>query len=94
MKILLQLIRKSSKQLSPIKQKGGKTVFAWAVQGDIDTTKISSNTFTIEWPPKSGNMKEFPEIDKGEWFSFSIAKEKINESQGALIEELMGKLAL
>ena len=80
--------------LKPIKQKGGKTVFAWAVEGNIDISKIVSNTFTIEWPPKSGKMKAFPEIDKGEWFTLSIAKEKINESQAALLDELLSKLNL
>jgi predicted NUDIX family NTP pyrophosphohydrolase len=78
--------------LSPIKQKGGKTVFAWAVEGEADETKMISNTFTIEWPPRSGKMKEFPEVDKGEWFDTATAKEKINSSQAALIEELVKKL--
>jgi predicted NUDIX family NTP pyrophosphohydrolase len=78
--------------LSPVKQKGGKIVFAWAVEGDVDAAAITSNTFTIEWPPRSGKMREFPEVDKGEWFSFSTAKEKINPAQGALLDELMGKL--
>jgi predicted NUDIX family NTP pyrophosphohydrolase len=78
--------------LSPVKQKGGKTVFAWAVEGEADETKIISNTFTIEWPPRSGKMKEFPEVDKGEWFDTATAKEKINPSQAALIDELVKKL--
>jgi predicted NUDIX family NTP pyrophosphohydrolase len=81
-------------KLAPIKQKGGKTVFAWAVKGTLDTSKIVSNTFTIEWPPKSGKMKTFPEIDKGEWFALSTAKEKINESQAALLDELVARLNL
>lgn len=78
--------------LAPVKQKGGKTVFAWAVEGDVNAEAITSNTFTIEWPPRSGKMREFPEVDKGEWFSFSVAKEKINPAQLALLEELLGKI--
>lgn len=80
--------------LSPVKQKGGKIVFAWAVEGDIDAAAINSNMFTMEWPPKSGKVREFPEVDKGEWFSFSIAKEKINPAQAAFIDELVEKLGL
>lgn len=78
--------------LSPVKQKSGKTVFAFAVEGDIDPAKIISNTFEIEWPPKSGKMKTFPEVDKAAWFSAEEAKEKINPAQGGLINELMDKL--
>ena len=76
-------------ELTPIKQKSGKTVYAWAVEADIDTTNIQSNTFEMEWPPKSGKMKRFPEIDKAEWFTLPNAKEKINESQYRLIEETL-----
>jgi predicted NUDIX family NTP pyrophosphohydrolase len=75
--------------LSPIKQKGGKTVFAFAVEGDIDASKIISNTFEMEWPPKTGKKKEFPEVDKAGWFSLEEAKEKINAGQMALLDELM-----
>ena len=69
------------KTLSPIKQKGGKQIFAWAAEGDIDCSKIVSNRFEIEWPPRSGKRQSFPEIDKAEWFSIDKAKEKINASQ-------------
>ncbi len=79
-------------ELKPIKQKSGKTVYAWAVKGDIDSDKIISNTFEIEWPPASGKQQAFPEIDRGGWFSISEAKEKINESQCALINELVLKI--
>ncbi len=78
--------------LTAAKQKGGKIVYAWALEGDIDPNQIKSNTFEIEWPPKSGKKQEFPEIDKGEWFNISEAKQKINKNQVALIEELMSKL--
>lgn len=74
--------------LKPIKQKGGKLVHAWACAGDCDPTQIKSNTFTIEWPPRSGRMQEFPEVDRAEFFDLATAKEKINPAQAALLEEL------
>lgn len=74
--------------LNPIKQKGGKTVQAWAVEGNIDAENISSNTFEIEWPPRSGKKQTFEEIDRGAWFDIAIAKRKINPAQAALIGEL------
>lgn len=79
--------------LTPIRQKSGKQVYAWAVKADIDADKIVSNTFQIEWPPESGKMKEFPEIDKAEWFSLTAAKEKINPAQFAFVTELQHLLA-
>jgi predicted NUDIX family NTP pyrophosphohydrolase len=79
-------------QLNPVKQKGGKLVYAWAVEGDIDPAKIKSNSFEIEWPPRSGKMKSFPEIDKAAWFQISDAKKKIIEAQSALIKELESKI--
>jgi len=81
-------------ELSTIKQKSGKIVYSWALQGDLDTSKIKSNTFEMEWPPKSGKMQKFPEIDRGDWFNVQGAKEKINPSQVALIDELITKLHL
>ncbi len=75
--------------LTPVKLKSGKTVQAWAVEGDIDPTQITSNTFTIEWPPKSGKMQGFPEIDRADWFSFDEAKLKINAAQAGLLEEVI-----
>ncbi|WP_031528128.1 NUDIX domain-containing protein [Dyadobacter crusticola] len=77
-----------AKALTPIKQKGGKEVKAWAVEGDIDTQKIVSNIFEIEWPPRSGKRQTFPEIDKAEWFTIEKAREKINEKQAAFLDEL------
>lgn len=74
--------------LEPITQKGGKKVFCWAAAGDLNPETITSNTFEIEWPPRSGKMKEFPEIDKAGWFTFEEAKVFINERQAALLEEL------
>ena len=74
--------------LGEIKQKGGKIVQAWAVEGDLDIEKIKSNNFEIEWPPKSGQKKSFPEIDKAGWFSLTEAKAKINEAQYVFITRL------
>jgi len=78
--------------LTPIIQKAGKQVDAWALEGDIDTTNIRSNSFNIEWPPKSGNWKSYPEIDRAEWFDIKTAKEKINPAQVAFLEEMIIKL--
>ena len=75
-------------ELKPITQKSGKVVHAWALEGDIDVENIVSNTFEMVWPPNSGKMKEFPENDKGEWFTIDEAKLKINERQIPLLNEL------
>jgi len=77
------------KALKPIKQKSGKTVHAWAVEGDIDADTILSNTFEIEWPPRSGKLQTFPEIDRAGWFNYETAKEKINPAQVELLDEVM-----
>lgn len=77
--------------LTPIQQKGGKTVHAWAVEGEIDHETIVSNTFEIEWPPRSGKRQAFPEIDKAAWFDLETAKVKINAAQIGLINELQSK---
>ena len=74
--------------LQPIQQKGGKIVHAWAVEGYCDPTTFKSNTFTMEWPPKSGRQMEFPEIDLAEFFDLATARKKIKAGQAALIEEL------
>ncbi|HET9277681.1 MAG TPA: NUDIX domain-containing protein [Flavitalea sp.] len=79
-------------ELTPVKQKAGKLIYAWALEGDIDTSNILSNFFKIEWPPKSGRFKEFPEVDKAEWFGEEQAKEKINPAQVRLVDELLRKL--
>jgi len=78
--------------LSPVKQKSGKLIFAFALEHDIDIEKISSNSFEIEWPPRSGKKTEFPEIDRAGWFFVEQAKEKIIVAQAALIDELMALL--
>jgi predicted NUDIX family NTP pyrophosphohydrolase len=74
--------------LTPITQKGGKIVHAWAFSGDCDPTQIKSNTFTMEWPPKSGRQMEFPEIDRAEFFALAAAKKKIKAGQEKLLDEL------
>lgn len=74
--------------LSPIRQKGGKRVYAWALHGDLDPAAIVSNTFELEWPRRSGKQKTFPEVDKGGWFSLDDARQIINPAQIALLDEL------
>jgi predicted NUDIX family NTP pyrophosphohydrolase len=70
------------------RQPSGKTIHAWAVEADVDVSKLTSNTFAMEWPPKSGKRREFPEVDKGGWFSLAVAKEKILKGQRAFLERL------
>jgi predicted NUDIX family NTP pyrophosphohydrolase len=79
--------------LSPVRQKSGKTVHAWALQADLDTAAIRSNTFTMEWPPKSGKKAEFPEVDRAAFFDPQTARQKINPAQAPLIDELEAILA-
>lgn len=79
--------------LGSIRQKNGKTVHAWAVEGDFDCARLRSNTFTLEWPPKSGRMTEFPEVDRAAWFTPEAAREKMHAGQGELIDRLLGALA-
>jgi predicted NUDIX family NTP pyrophosphohydrolase len=74
--------------LHPIQQKGGKIVHAWACQGDCDVNDCKSNTFTMEWPPKSGEHREFPEIDRVEFFDLPTARCKIKATQAPLLDEL------
>jgi len=76
-------------ELSPIKQKSGKIVHAWGAEGELDADTITSNTFEIEWPPHSGKMSSFPEIDRAGWFDIENARLKINAAQAALIDELL-----
>ena len=76
--------------LAPIPQKGGKIVHAWAFEGNCDPSAIVSNTFTMEWPPKSGRQMQFFEIDRADFFDVAAAKRKIKAAQAALIEELEG----
>lgn len=74
--------------LSPLRQPGGKTVFAWAVEGDCDASGIRSNLFSMEWPPRSGQFAEFPEIDRAAWFTIPEAKARISKGQALFLDEL------
>jgi predicted NUDIX family NTP pyrophosphohydrolase len=74
--------------LGEIRQRGGKRVTAFAVEGDIDVTAVKSNTFEIDWPPRSGKLQTFPEIDRAEWFDLPTARAKILESQRPFLDRL------
>jgi predicted NUDIX family NTP pyrophosphohydrolase len=75
--------------LQPITQKAGKTVHAWAASGNLNAAAVTCNTFEIEWPPKSGKIKAFPEVDKAGWFTYEDAASLINERQRAFLDELL-----
>lgn len=75
-------------ELKPVKQKSGKMVYAWACEGDIDHTIIRSNTIKIEWPPRTGRFIEIPEVDRGGWFNYESAKQKMIPGQVPILEEL------
>lgn len=79
--------------LSSVWQKGGKEIHAWAVSGDLDPATLISNTFDMEWPPRSGKYQSFPEVDKGGWFTIQAATAAINPAQIALLEELLAILS-
>jgi predicted NUDIX family NTP pyrophosphohydrolase len=80
-------------ELGTVKQKGGKEVTAWAAEGDLDTDSVQSNTFTMEWPPRSGRTAEFPEIDRAAWFGVYEAREKLVAAQSEFIDRLLERLA-
>lgn len=75
--------------LSPVKQKNGKIVYAWVLEADFDTSTLTSNTFLLEWPPRSAKIIEVPEVDRAVWCNLSEAKVKVNNAQWALIEQLV-----
>jgi predicted NUDIX family NTP pyrophosphohydrolase len=75
-------------ELGEVRQKAGKTVLAWAIAGDLDPDQITSNTFTMEWPPRSGRSQEFPEVDRAGWFGLAEAREHINPAQVVLLDRL------
>jgi predicted NUDIX family NTP pyrophosphohydrolase len=74
--------------LGSVRQRGGKIVYAWAVRGDFDAARLRSNTFDLEWPPRSGRFVAFPEVDRGEWCSMSVAKEKIKPAQVDFLDQV------
>jgi predicted NUDIX family NTP pyrophosphohydrolase len=80
-------------ELGSVKQRGGKTVHAWALEGDMDPNQVKSNTFSMEWPPRSGIFIEVPELDRVAWFTPDAARRAINVAQSALIDALLEHLA-
>jgi predicted NUDIX family NTP pyrophosphohydrolase len=74
--------------LGEVRQSSGKRVVAWAIEGDLDPASVRSNTFTVEWPPRSGLMREFPEIDRAEWFDTATARRKLIKAQVPFIDAL------
>lgn len=74
--------------LTSLRQSSGKLIQAWALEGDCDAGAIRSNTFTLEWPPRSGRRQDFPEVDRAAWFTLEVAREKIIPGQVGLLEEL------
>jgi predicted NUDIX family NTP pyrophosphohydrolase len=78
--------------LTPARQKSGKTVHAFALEADFDLSDVSSNSFDMEWPPRSGRMQSFPEVDRVAWFDLATARKKILPGQLPFIEELVKKL--
>jgi predicted NUDIX family NTP pyrophosphohydrolase len=75
-------------ELGTVKLRSGKQITAFAVAGDLDVDAAHSNTFTLEWPPRSGRMEEFPEVDRAGWFGLDEAREKLNPAQAALLDQL------
>lgn len=81
-----------AQRLEPVKQKGGKIVYAWAVEGDFDPGTLQSNTFEMEWPPRSGQFRQFPEVDQAAWFTPEEARAKILPAQVPFIDQLVALL--
>jgi len=79
--------------LDPLRQPSGKTIHAWALRGEFDPATLTSNTFSMEWPPDSGQLREFPEVDRAGWFSIEEAGRKILKGQAPLLLDLRRKLS-
>jgi predicted NUDIX family NTP pyrophosphohydrolase len=79
-------------KLKPVRQSGGKIVHAWAIQADFDPSTLHSNEVKREWPPRSGRIQSFPEVDRAGWFEPELAKQKILKGQVPLIDELLSRL--
>ena len=75
--------------LDPVRQPGGKLVYAWAVESEFDPATLRSTSFRMEWPPRSGHQKEFPEVDRAEWFTIDDARRKILKGQTAFLDQLL-----
>ena len=80
--------------LAPVKQSGGKVVHAWAIEADCDPAQFRSNLFSMEWPPKSGQKKDFPEVDRAQWFNIPEARKRILVAQIGLIDQLISILTV
>jgi predicted NUDIX family NTP pyrophosphohydrolase len=80
-------------ELGSIRQKGGKVVECWTAEAEFDPAQLRSNTFRIEWPPRSGVEREFPEVDRAEWFGVEEARGKINPAQAELLDRLQATLS-
>jgi predicted NUDIX family NTP pyrophosphohydrolase len=78
--------------LGSFKQPSGKTIAAWALEGDCSVADIRSNTFSMEWPPKSGRQQEFPEVDRADWFDLAEAQKRILKGQAAILDRLKSQL--
>ena len=78
--------------LAPVRQAAGKQVHVWAIEADIDPSTIQSNSFPLEWPPRSGQARQFPEVDRAAWFGLADARSKIHKGQVALLDEMNSKL--
>lgn len=79
-------------ELGSIKQRAGKVIEAWAAEAEFDPATLASNTFSMEWPPRSGSQKDFPEVDRAEWFEPAAAREKILPAQAELLDRLLEQL--
>ena len=79
-------------ELEPLRQPSGKMIYAWAVRGDFDPARLTSNLFSMEWPPKSGRQQEFPEVDRAAWFSIAEARVKILTGQAPFLDALAARV--
>ncbi|HEY0317418.1 MAG TPA: NUDIX domain-containing protein [Solirubrobacterales bacterium] len=86
------LVKDDLVELGSIRQRAGKVVEAWAAEADFDPTQLSSITFSMEWPPRSGSEQEFPEVDRAEWFDLERAREKILPAQATFLDRLLERL--
>lgn len=75
-------------ELTPLKQPSGKVVYVWALAGNVDAASVKSNMFSMEWPPGSGRQREFPEVDRGGWFTIAQAREKLLPGQRGFLDQL------
>ncbi|MGH7930741.1 MAG: NUDIX domain-containing protein [Candidatus Binatia bacterium] len=82
------------RRLDPVKQSGAKVIHAWAIEADCDASQVRSNLFSMEWPPRSGRMQQFPEVDRAEWFTIFEARKRIIKGQLALIDQLSSALGI